>query len=587
MVALSRFDDNPCHARHFKPPPCAPVIRGTAAEEALETGRTRVLVTAALFVLLFAVIAGRLFDVMILGGGIEAPRAGQRPIPLPSRAPIVDREGRLVATSLKGVALYADPREIRHPADVARELARALPGASPEHFAQELSQSGTFVWLKRFLSPREEARVNDLGVPGLDFLPAERRFYPYGPLLAHAVGYVNIDDKGLAGVEGGLNRDLLGRRQPLQLSIDVRLQYILHHELRRVAQEFTAKAAAGLIMNVNTGEILALVSLPDFDPNHLDAPDPDFPKATLKDRLFDRATLGSYEIGSIFKVFTMAMALDSGTVTMASRFDATNPIHIGGFTITDYHGKHRPLSVPEIFAYSSNIGAAKIALACGARLQQEYLRRFGLLTQPTLELPEVGSPHYPRDWRPINVMTIAFGNGISDTLLQLARAASALVNGGILRPATLLKVPPGYAPQGRRVISEETSLRIRKLLRLVVEYGTGQFAEAPGYVVGGKTGTAERVERGAYARHSLRSSFLGVFPMEDPQYLILTMFDQPHGNKKSHGFATAGWVAAPATRRIVERIAPLLGVAPVDEKSPAVAGALAIASLKGKGIAPY
>jgi cell division protein FtsI (penicillin-binding protein 3) len=587
MVALSRFDDNPCHARHFKPPRCAPVIRGTAAEEAIETGRNRVLVAAALFVLVFALLAARLVDVMIFGGGMEARKAKVNSPPVLSRADILDREGRLLATSLKGVALYADPQEIRQPQKVARSLARALPAEGSDYFAKKLTESARFVWLKRFLSPRQEDAVNRLGVPGLDFLPAERRFYPYGPLLAHVVGFANIDDTGLAGVEGGLNRALLGRTDPLPLAVDVRLQYILHHELRRVVEDFAAKAAAGLIMNVNTGEILALVSLPDFDPNRLEAPDPDFPKATLKDRLFDRATLGSYEIGSLFKIFTIAMALDSGTVTMTSRFDATHPIHIGRFTISDYHGKHRPLSVPEILAYSSNIGAAKIALACGARLQQEYLKRFGLLSPPSLELSELGRPHYPRDWRPINVMTIGFGHGISETLVQLASAAAALVNGGILRPASLLKLPPGYAPQGRRVISRETSERMRKLLRLVVEYGTGQFAEAPGYVVGGKTGTAERVEHGVYDRHSLRSSFLGVFPMQNPKYLILTMVDRPHGNQKSHGYATAGWTAAPATKRIVERIAPLLRVRPVDETSPAIADALAIASLKGNGIAPY
>lgn len=587
MVSLSRPDDNPYHARHFKPPRSLPAVHGTAAEEAIETARNRALVAAALFILLFALLAGRLVDVMVLGGGREAKRARVRVPPVLTRADILGRDGRLLATSLKGVSLYADPHEIRHPNGVARALARTLPGESLARLYARLTENARFVWLERFLSPRQEYAVNGLGVPGLQFLPAERRFYPYGPLLAHVVGYVNIDGKGLAGIERGLNSELSGRRNPLPLAIDLRVQYILHDELLRTAQAFTAKAAAGLVMNVNTGEILGLVSLPNFDPNNLGAPDPAFPNATLADRLFDRATQGSYEIGSIFKIFTIAMALDSKTVTMTSRFDATHPIRIGRFTITDYHGKHRPLSVPEILAYSSNIGAAKIALACGAKIQKEYLRRFGLLTPATLELGGLGVPHYPSDWRPINVMTIAFGNGISEPLVQLASAASALVNGGILRPATLLKLPSGYAPSGRRVISQETSVRMRKLLRLVVEYGTGQFANAPGYVVGGKTGTAERVVHGVYDHHSLRSSFLGVFPMENPKYLVLTMFDQPHGTAKSHGFATAGWVAAPTVGRIIARIAPLLGVAPVNDKSPAVAGALAIASLKGKGIAPY
>lgn len=588
MVALSRFDENPCAPRHFKPPPCAPVIRDREAQEALETGRTRLLVAGALFVLLFAVIALRLFDVMVLPGGLDATLKGRSGAPPLLRASITDRHGKLLATSLASPSLYADPKQITDPAAAARALVSVLPELSPAAVYAKLSSKKSFVWIERHLTPRQEYDVNSLGIPGLQFQHEERRVYPYGNLFSHVVGFTGIDNKGFAGVERGLDGVLAGRSEPLQLSLDVRLQYILHHELQRVVDDFTAKSAAGLIMNVNTGEILAMVSLPDFDPNRPDAPEPGNSQIPLKERLFNRASLGDYEIGSVFKVFTIAMALDSGAATMTSRFDATSPIRIGRFTISDYHGKRRPLSVPEIIAYSSNIGAAKIGLAAGGDRLRDYLGRFGLLRPPTFELSEVGRPHFPRGpWHPVSVMTIAFGHGISETLLNIADGASALVNGGILRQPTLLKLPRGYAPEGRRVISEETSLKMRKLLRLVVESGTGKMAEAPGYVVGGKTGTAERVERGAYARHSLRSSFLGVFPMNDPKYLILTMIDEPHGTKASYGYATAGWTAAPATRRIVERIAPLLGVAPVDANSPAIADKLQISSLIGHPIAPY
>jgi cell division protein FtsI (penicillin-binding protein 3) len=587
MVALSRFDDNPCQPRHFKPPPCAPVIRDREAQEALETGRTRLLVAGALFVLLFAVIAMRLVDVMVLTGRQDTSLNRQRGAPPPVRASILDRHGRLVAASLASPSLYANPKQIIDPAAATRELVAVLPGLSAAEVYAKLTSKKGFVWIERHLTPRQEYEVNHFGIPGLQFQHEDRRVYPYGNLLAHVVGFTGIDNKGFAGVERGLDGVLAGRSEPLQLSIDVRLQYILHHELQRIIDDFTAKAAAGLIMNVNTGEILAMVSLPDFDPNRPDAPDPEHPEIPLKERLFNRATLGDYEIGSVFKVFTIATALDSGAATMTSRFDATTPIHIGRFEISDYHGKRRPLSLPEIIAYSSNIGAAKVGLAIGAERLRDSLRRFGLLRPPTLELSEVGRPHFPKVWREVNVLTIAFGHGISETLLNIADAACALVNGGILRQPTLLKLPRGYAPEGRRVISQETSLRMRKLLRLVVESGTGTKAAAPGYVVGGKTGTAERVEHRAYARHSLRSSFLGVFPMEDPQYLILTMVNEPHGTKASYGYATAGWTAAPATSRIVERIAPLLGVAPIDENSPAVVDKLQISSLIGHPIAPY
>ncbi|HEV2303523.1 MAG TPA: penicillin-binding protein 2 [Stellaceae bacterium] len=587
MVALSRFDDNPCQPRHFKPPPCAPVIRDAQAQEALETGRTRLLVAGALFVLLFAVVALRLVDVMVLSGGADTALNRQRGMPPPLRASILDRGGRLLATSLASPSLYANPKEIADPAAAARELAAVLPRLSPADLYTKLTANKRFVWIERHLTPRQEYDVNRLGIPGLQFQREERRVYPYGDLLAHVVGFTGIDNKGFAGVERGLDGVLDGRSEPVQLSIDVRLQYILHHELQRVVEDFTAKSAAGLIMNVNTGEILAMVSLPDFDPNRPDAPDAADPGVPLKERLFNRATLGDYEIGSVFKIFTVAMALDSGVATMTSRFDATNPIKIGRFTISDYHGKRRPLSVPEIIAYSSNIGAAKIGVAAGPTRLRDYLGRFGLLQPPTLELSEVGRPHFPKVWHEVNVLTIAFGHGISETLLNIADGACAIVNGGILRQPTLLKLPRGYAPEGRRVISQETSLRMRKLLRLVVESGTAKMAAAPGYVVGGKTGTAERVEHGAYARHSLRSSFIGVFPMNDPKYLILTMVDEPHGTKASYGYATAGWTAAPATKRIVERIAPLLGVGPVDENSPAIADKLQISSLIGHPIAPY
>jgi cell division protein FtsI (penicillin-binding protein 3) len=365
------------------------------------------------------------------------------------------------------------------------------------------------------------------------------------------------------------------------------VQYVLHDELQHVIDTFSAKGAAGVIMNVRTGEIVAMASLPDFDPNHPPSTDPKRASLDDKERIFNKLTSGDYEMGSVFKIFNTAMALDSGTTTMTREYDAIHPIQIGRFTIEDYHGKHRMLSVPEVFMYSSNIGSARMALEAGAERQRTFLARLGLLKPVPVELDEVAKPHYPAVWRPVNVMTIAFGHGISVTPLHAATAAAAMVNGGILHKPTLLRVAPGAAVPGERVISAKTSEQMRKLMRLVVEFGTAKKAAAPGYVVGGKTGTAEKNAGGHYQEKKLLSSFIGAFPINDPQYVILTMVDEPHGNKQSFGYATAGWTVAPATSRIIERIAPLLGVAPVNESAPEIARALQIESLQGKRIEDY
>jgi cell division protein FtsI (penicillin-binding protein 3) len=590
MTASPRFDDNPCRPRHFKPPPCAPAVADGPGKAALETCRTRLLVTAALFACVFLVVALRVADVVLLAGGAAESHIGRFRIPAPpppGRADIVDRNGKLVATTLDTPSLYANPRQILDAADATMKLKAVFPQLDRDEISTKLTSDKSFVWLKRLLTPQQQFDVNNLGVPGFQFEHEQRRFYPDGDLAAHVVGYSGIDNTGFAGIERNLDEVLKEHPAPLQLSLDLRLQFILREELQQVIDDFTAKGGAGLIMDVNTGEILAMVSLPDFDPNHPGAPDPSNPELTPADRMFNRITLGVYEIGSVFKIFTAAMALDAGTSSMTSTYDAVHPIKIGRFTIGDYHGKHRALSVPEILAYSSNIGAARMALDAGVQRQQDYLTRFGLLAPPAIELSEVGSPHFPANWREVNLLTIAFGHGISVTPLQAAVGASALVNGGILHQATLLKLPPGYVPEGRRVISPKTSEQMRKLLRLVVEHGTATLAAAPGYVVGGKTGTAEKVLGGHYAEKKLLSTFIGVFPMNDPKYLVLTMADEPHGNKQSHGFATAGWTVVPATSRIIQRIAPLLGVRPVDESAPEIAQALTIPSLQGKKIEAY
>src|SRR5215469_15961058 len=547
MVARQSLDDNPCRPRHFKPPPCMAIVPDGPAKQTLEACRTRLLVTGALFALVFAVVALRIVEIVAVGGGTAESQIGRFRIvtpPAPSHADIVDRNGNVLAATLDSPSLYANPKQIVDAADAARKLLRVFPDLrAPEVYAK-LTSGKSFVWMRRHLTPLEQYDVNQLGVPGLEFEHEERRIYPGGGLTSHVVGYAGIDNDGFAGVERALDDVLKERREPLALSLDLRLQYILREELQRVIDDFTAKGGAGLIMDVNTGEILAMASLPDFDPNHPAAADPNHPGLSLADRMFNRNTLGVYELGSIFKIFTVAMALDAGTSTVTSTYDASHPISIGRFTISDYHGKHRVLNVPEILMYSSNIGAARMAVAAGAQKQREFLAKLGLLKAPKIEVSEVAAPHFPAKWREVNAMTIAFGHGISVTPLSFATAASALVNGGVLRPATLVKPQPGYVPAGQQVISPKTSEQMRKLMRLVVEHGTGTMAAAPGYVVGGKTGTADKVSGRHYAERKLLSSFIGVFPINDPKYLVLTMVDEPHPNKQSHGYATAGWTVA-------------------------------------------
>jgi cell division protein FtsI (penicillin-binding protein 3) len=573
MKAQPRYDDNPCKPRHFKPAPCAPVALDEPTKQVLETGRSRLLVTAALFSLAFAVIGIRLVDVTLIKPAVD-PKAAQvartatAAGPELARADIVDRNGVLIATTLASPSLYANPKLISDPAAAARKLVAVLPDLSEGEVTAKLGSEKSFVWLKRRLTPRQQFEVNRLGEPAFQFEREERRVYPDGNLASHVVGYVGIDNKGLAGIERGLDDVLKESRGPVRLSLDIRVQNIVREELARTIEDFTAIGGTGIVMDVRTGEILSMVSLPDFDPNQ--------PGTATPERTFNRATLGAYEMGSTFKIFNSAMVLDDKVGTLNSTYDATHNIRIGRFTITDYHPEHRWLSLAEIFKYSSNIGSVKMVLEAGVDRQKEFFHRLGMTRAPVIEIPEVAAPLVPSPWREVNSMTIAFGHGMAVTPLHVVTGVSAMVNGGILHQATLLKHPDGYLPSGQQVISPRTSDDMRRLMRLVVEQGTGKMAAAPGYLVGGKTGTAEKISGKGYAHKTLLTSFVGAFPINDPKYLVLIMVDEPHGTKKSFGFATAGWTAAPTVSRIITRAAPLLGVKPVDENTPEIRQALRI-----------
>ena len=548
----------------FAPEPWRPhPAAGEPAKDALEVGRNRLLAIAGVFALAFLVLAGRLVEVATLhrGGAVHASAGGAGEAPT-ERADILDRNGIILATSLRTASLYANPRRLIDPAAAAAAIATVLPDLGHGTLLKKLSAERSFVWLKRNLTPKQHYAVNRLGIPGIGFVTERHRVYPQGALTAHAVGFAGIDNRGLAGIERSFDEVLApaapGRGGPIRLSLDVRVQSALHDELSAAVAEFMALGAAGVVLDARTGEILALVSLPDFDPNH--------PAAASADALFNRASLGVYEMGSTFKTFTMAMALDLGTVDLGGGYDATEPLRVARFVIRDDHAKRRWLSVPEIFVYSSNIGAAKMARDVGGPRQKEFLDQLGLLRRPAIEIPEVGRPMWPEPWREINTMTIAFGHGIAVSALQLASGVAAIVNEGVMAPVTLLRREEGQPVAARRVIAAETSAIMRRLLRLVVTSGTGRKAEAPGYAVGGKTGTARKIGESGYRRGALISSFVGVFPIEAPRYVVLALLDEPQGNESTMGFASGGWTAAPLVGRVVARIAPILGVAPVDEE---------------------
>ncbi len=538
-----------------------------AQRRAIETGRTRLVLMGTLAMFAFLAIGVRLVDVMVLREGHE-PRLADTNLPVAwqtERADILDRNGEILATNLRTASLYADPKKIQSPKQAAQRLARLLPGLSRAATLTLLTSNRRFIWIRRHLTPRQQYAVNALGIPGLYFQHEERRAYPHGHLAAHVVGFTGVDNRGLAGIEKSFDEVLRNGSGPLRLSLDVRIQHILADEISDAMARFQAIAGIGVVMDVTSGEVLGLVSMPDFDPNQ--------PGAAAPDALFNRATLGIYEMGSTFKIFTAAMALESGTATIQSIYDASKPIRVARFLIRDFKPKNRWLSVPEILMYSSNIGAAKMAIEVGTDRQQAYLAKLGLLDQADLELPEIGMPLRPKRWREINLMTISYGHGLAVSPLQLTSAVATVANGGIALPATMLRQPDAskdVAKEGTRVFSPETSERMRRLLRLVVAQGTGRNAAAKGYLVGGKTGTAEKIATKGYARKSLRASFVGAFPMQDPRYAVFVMLDEPKGDKKSFGYATGGWVAAPLVSRIVTRMAPLVGVAPIDENAPAI-----------------
>jgi cell division protein FtsI (penicillin-binding protein 3) len=571
------------------PQPAQSIRTESRAKQRLELSRGRLLTVGCAFAVCFGAVAARL--VIVAGSPLDDTvlRQVQRQstpaiaemtladiiqqttpkdeVDLPTlvlpRRDITDRHGNMLATSLETRSLYAHPYEIRSARDASRQLARILPGVPQEKLQRLLSSKSKFVWLKRNLTPKEQVAVNNLGLPGLYFQKEYTRVYPQGSLLSHVVGFVNIDGQGLAGIEKTFDAQLQEdgtEGEALQLSIDLRLQHMLVDQLQGAVKEFSALGAAGLIADMKTGEILALSSLPTFDPHH--------PGKSTQEALFNRISLGTYEMGSTFKTFTAAMALDSGALTMQDGFDTSHPIKIARYTITDTHPVYRWISIPEIYIYSSNIGTVRMIQQVGLTCQKDFMHRLGMFDRVNIELPERAVPITPNPWHEINMMTISYGHGISVTPLHLAQGIQTVLNGGYRQGFTLVKDHHVALEKSECVVKESTSRDVRRLMRAVVQYGTGKSADAPGYLVGGKTGTAEKVKAGGYAAKAKIASFVGAFPMNDPKYLILVMVDEPQPTKKTYGYATGGWVAAPVVGRLVSQMGPMLGLKPNFDTAP-------------------
>lgn len=541
--------------RHFR-------IDG-AGKEHMEVARSRTLVAVMLFVCCTFALGVRLFDLGFIERVEEtATRGDRRGTVLAARADIMDRNGLLLATNLTTASLYADPKRILDAQEAADRLLLALPSLNRAELITKFRADNRFVWIKRNLTPDEQYRVNSLGIPGLAFQNEDRRVYPHGRLVSHVLGFVDVDGNGLAGIERFYNSRLGNPHEihePLRLALDLRVQHVLHEELVATVETYSALGAAGIVLDVNNGDVLGMVSLPDFDPNE--------PGSANTETLFNRVVQGVYELGSGVKTLTVAMALDSGAASITSSYDATKPLRVARFTINDHHPKSRWLSLPEVFIYSSNIGTARMALDLGTEQQRRYLAALGLLSKPTIELREAASPLVPDPWREINTMTIGFGHGLAVTPLQLATGIAAVVNGGRLIPATLVAdSEAGGAAQAKQVLSPQTSAIMRQLLRLTVVSGTGSKADVPGYEVGGKTGSAEKASARGYRRNALLSSFIAVFPSDAPRYVVLIIVDEPKGTRETFGFATGGWTAAPAAGNVIARIGPMLGVAPREGK---------------------
>ena len=532
---------------------------------------TRLLLLGVVFILGFSTVAGRM---ALLAAAVPVePRAGIFGEPIRTqRADIVDRNGAVLATNIVTASLYAQPEEMIDPRAAADGLARIFPDIDPAKLYAEFTDGRKFLWVKRTISPEQRQRVHDLGEPGLLFGPREARLYPNGAVAAHVLGGASFGREGVhaaevigtAGVERVYDarlRDPAELDRPLRLSIDLEVQTALEDVLSQGVAELSAKGAVGILMEADTGQIRALASLPDFDPNLRPAlPTRGDPADSP---LFNRAAQGRYELGSTFKPLTVAMALEAGIVSPETLVDTKGPMRWGRFSIRDFHNYGPRLTVEDVLVKSSNIGAAHIGIAVGAERQRAFFDRIGMLTASPVELTEAGrtAPLLPQRWTDLSTITISYGHGMAVTPLHLAAAYATLVNGGLrVRPSIIEGAPSG---EPERVLSARTSQQMREMLRQVVVRGTARSADVEGYEVGGKTGTADKPNAtGGYARDKTIATFAAFFPASAPKYVLVIALDEPTAMINDTAFRTAGLTAAPVVGHAVRRLAPIMGLRP-------------------------
>ena len=514
-------------------------------------GRIRIRIGVVIFMSVLILVILRLAEVSLFGD-----KLGARNLPqaiTTTRADIIDRRGEVLATTLQTFSLYAEPRRIWNVEETARQIVSVRPELDYDIIKERLASDRSFVWLERGLTPRARQAVFALGLPGLAFRQEPKRVYPRGSLSSHVLGFTNIDLEGAAGAERAFEGKLSAKNAPpLTLSVDMRAQFALMDELQHGLEKYEAKSNAGVVLNLKTGEIVAMASLPNFDPNE--------PGATLPETRFNHASMSTYELGSVFKPLTMAMALEENVSSLTETYPVQKPFKVREKFIRDDHPSKEPLAMPDILAESSNRGTAMLALKVGGQAQKRYLKELGLFDRVPFELAESASPQVQDRWIDLTTVTVSYGHGISVTPLGLAAAVGAMLNDGTYVTPTLLKRDAAHPVKTRRVFSSTTSETMRDMMRYVVTHGTGKKAGVSGYGVMGKTGTAEKPAIGGYDQARLVTSFVSAFPYEDPTYVMMITYDEPQAVEGTHGWATAGWNAALTSGKVIERIAPMLGV---------------------------
>ena len=534
--------------------------QGRKYRQALEMARNRLVIAGILFVFILFGVGGRLLFMGFNNEGGEPlfVHDAVRSQFHQGRSDIVDRNGVVLATTVTTSSLHANARKILDAEIAAKMLAQALPGYSHAKLLKKLKSNRPFIWLARHLTPKQRDRIMHLGIPGVAFRKDHKRLYPHGSLVSHVVGLTNVDNIGIAGLEKSNEQFLLTEGKQLESNLDVRVQHAIADELRKGMEEFKATGAAAIVMDLQTSEILGMVSLPDFNPNKN--------VELTSDGYFNRATVGMYEMGSTFKILNTAMALDSGAVTLATKYDTSADIKIGRFSISDYRANHGVINVAQIFVHSSNKGSVKMALDVVTEGQQEFMRKVGCLNRCNIEIPEKGQPIVPRHWREANTMTIAYGYGLAVSPLHLLNSVASVVGDGCRKEATLIKFKEGELKRPcDRIVQASVAHKMRQLLRLVVVQGTSKKANVPGYFVAAKTGTRNMLESsGAYNKNRVTTTFVGLIgeSVEKPRYIVVALLEDPKGLKKTFGFTAAGWNVAPIGGKILGRVAPILGLQP-------------------------